>query len=169
MVAPLMINEPQAMPGEEEVIEINLACLPCHSPVHLGITVAKATGKTTQYNLIYEDRGASHLDELLTQIEIDCVLKMKYQGVGNTPPAPVHETSYIYHSQRVGAKSSGMFYPFHQPGEKARKNRLLSYTSDLFGSQKPKEKSLVNGFIIGLNSNPIVRQGNAIMHFSVKE
>jgi predicted deacylase len=92
---------------------------------------------------------------------------MQYLGMRDEAEKAAYENLIIKNSSWVRAKKSGVFLSEVKSGDYIKKNQLLGHVNDPFGGFKSKITSSVNGFVIGLNHNPIVHQGDAIMHLGV--
>ena len=84
------------------------------------------------------------------------------------PEAP-HITKTINNSSWIRAKTSGVFLTLVSYGAEVEKNQIIGHINDPFGGSKIKIKSPASGYVIGLNNNPIVHQGDALMHIGVKK
>jgi hypothetical protein len=51
-------------------------------------------------------------------------------------------------------------------GEYVKKKSVLGSLTDPFGNQKTKVKSRYDGRVIGINNNPVVHKGDAILHIA---
>lgn len=69
----------------------------------------------------------------------------------------------------VRANNSGLFHMNVQNGARVRKNDLLGLIVDPFGESEDRIISPVDGYIIGLNNQPVVNQGDALIHLGVAE
>lgn len=120
--------------------------------------------------LVYEGGESARFDEFAIQQGINGALRvMKHLGMRERAPEAPHITQVINNSSWVRAKSSGVFLTAVQCGVHVEKNQIIGHINDPFGGTKLKIKSPATGFIIGLNNNPIVHQGDALMHIGVKK
>jgi predicted deacylase len=75
-----------------------------------------------------------------------------------------HETIWLYNSSWIRARYAGLFRPAVELGEEVKKRTVVGSITDPFGDYKYKVKAPAPGYIIGLNNNPVVHKGDALMH-----
>lgn len=75
-------------------------------------------------------------------------------------------TKMFKKSMWVRAKKSGLFNATTSLGDMVLPKQELGYISEPFGGRKARMLSSQKGTIIGLNNNPIVHKGNAIIHLA---
>ena len=120
--------------------------------------------------LIYEGGESSRFDEYAIKQGINGTLRvMNHLGMTDNMVEPSFENCLIKSSAWIRARSSGLFQSLVASGERVEKNKLVGYITDPFGDFKVPIKTPTAGFIIGLNNNPIVHQGDAIMHIGVSQ
>lgn len=73
-------------------------------------------------------------------------------------------TVVISESDWVRAKASGIFYSSVKLGDFVRKGEVLARISDPYGQVVVPVKSSKNGHVIGLNNNPVINVGDALIH-----
>ena len=49
-------------------------------------------------------------------------------------------------------------------GQLVKKRQLVGHITDPFGEFKVSLKAPMDGYVIGLQNNPIIHQGDALMH-----
>ena len=54
------------------------------------------------------------------------------------------------------------FSPIH-------KNQIVGSITDPFGEYKEQVKSIVTGYVVGLNNNPVVNAGDALLHVGMDD
>lgn len=69
----------------------------------------------------------------------------------------------------VRASSSGLFHMSVSNGAHVHKGDLLGLIINPFGDSEEKIFSTVNGYIVGINNQPVVNQGDALIHLGVEE
>lgn len=119
--------------------------------------------------LVYEGGESARFDEFAIQEGVNGALRvMKHLGIMSFKlKKPSHEYLYIRNSSWIRARFSGIFQSAVASGEHIVKNQLVGYITDPFGEFKHIVKSLVSGYVIGLNNDPIVHQGDALIHLGV--
>ncbi|WP_337957302.1 succinylglutamate desuccinylase/aspartoacylase family protein [Roseivirga sp.] len=133
-------------------------------------SLRQTAARMGKHILVYEGGESTRFDEHAIQVGINGAMRvMKHLGMRERAPEPLHKTQVIYHSSWVRAKYSGIFLSQVKSGELIEKNQIIGYIAEPYGSFKHKIKSPANGFVIGLNNNPIVHQGDAIMHIGVNK
>ena len=132
-------------------------------------SLRQLAAKSFKKIIVYEGGESSRFDENAIQQGIDGTLRlMKHIGMRSDElDDPVHENKIISSSSWVRAKISGLFQTRVQSGQKVLKNQLIGYITDPFGESKVKVKSPVNGYVVGLNNNPVLHQGDAIAHIGI--
>ncbi len=118
--------------------------------------------------LVYEGGESARFDEHAINEGINGTIRLlNYLKMSDKFVEPTFENLIIKNSSWVRARQSGIFLSEVVSGQIVKKNQVLGSVNDPFGGFKKKITSTVNGYIIGLNHNPIVHQGDAIMHIGV--
>ena len=73
-------------------------------------------------------------------------------------------TAFINKSTWIRARSSGMFHCTKTNGVPITKGEVIGEITDPFGEHKEKIVAPQNGFIIAINTHPVINQGDALMH-----
>ena len=136
-----------------------------YRPNSLRRTAAKSFKKM----LVYEGGESSRFDNYAIQEGINGALRlMNYLGISSYElDTPDYENKVIKSSSWVRARVSGLFQSDIKSGQELTKNQLIGYITDPFGETKAKVKAPVSGFVIGLNNNPVMHQGDAIVHIGI--
>ncbi len=145
-----------------------------HAPFTLHATyrpksLRQSAAKLGKKILVYEGGESSRFDEFAIEegikgtIRLMNHLKMSKQII----PEPNYSNRIVKNSSWVRAKNSGVFLSSVAYGEKVNKGKILGSINDPLGDYKLMVKSPANGYVIGLNHNPIVHQGDALMHIGV--
>lgn len=116
--------------------------------------------------LVYEGGEAGRFDEFAIQEGINGALRViNHLGMSSRTltPAP-YDSRFITNSSWVRARASGMFQSLVHYGEAVTKNQLLGHITDPFGEFSVPLKSPTTGYVIGLQNDPILHQGDALMH-----
>jgi predicted deacylase len=69
----------------------------------------------------------------------------------------------------VRANNSGLFHMSVNNGAPVSKGDLLGIIFDPFGGTEDKMVSPANGYIVGINNQPVVNQGDALIHIGIEE
>jgi len=89
--------------------------------------------------------------------------KMIKTEVKSTP------TVFLKKSSWVRAKSSGLFHTTKKSGTRVKKGDLLGTICDPFGEEENVLRATADGFIVGVNNQPVVNQGDALIHIGVEK
>jgi uncharacterized protein len=127
-------------------------------------------GKMGKRILVYEGGESSRFDDLAIEEGIRGTLRLMYHlGMSDVKPEPITTNLLIHKSTWVRAKNSGLFRTGFSYGALIRKNQVIGTITDPFGEFQVKIKSPATGYIVGLNNNPVVSQGDALMHIGLVE
>lgn len=133
-----------------------------YRPKSLRQTAAKLGKKI----LVFEGGEAGRFDEFAIQEGINGTLRvLNHLKMSSRALIPTgHENRFISNSSWVRAKASGLFQTLVQYGEHVTKNQLVGHITDPFGEFSVPLKSPATGYVIGLQNDPILHQGDAVMH-----
>jgi hypothetical protein len=67
----------------------------------------------------------------------------------------------------VRAKSSGLFHTTISDGAPVRKGEKLGVICDPYGEVEHVISAPSDGYIVGINNQPVVNQGDALMHVGI--
>ncbi len=134
-------------------------------------SLRKSAARYGKKILVYEGGESARFDEFSIQKGIEGTIRvMKHLDmISRELPPPSHANIMIKKSSWVRAKTSGLFQTNVVYGEKVKKNSILGYITDPFGDFTIPVKSPAFGYVIGLNNNPILHQGDAILHIGIPE
>ena len=79
-----------------------------------------------------------------------------------------NQTVQINKSSWLRAKASGMFHCTKTNGVPITKGELIGEITDPFGEHMEKLIAPHDGFIIAINTHPVINQGDALMHIGVE-
>ncbi len=155
-------------PGNQELADVFCAPFTLHSE-HRQKSLRYWANKINKRILVYEGGESSRFDEMAIQEGINGAVRvMKHLGMTSSETIePTYENLIIKHSSWVRAHASGIFQSTVFSGERVKKNQLVGYLTDPFGDFKIRVKSPATGYVIGLNNNPILHQGDAVMHIGI--
>jgi predicted deacylase len=115
--------------------------------------------------IVYEGGESIRYDQFAIQEGVNGTLRiMKHLNMIDEAPQPTIENKIIWSSSWVRAKYAGLFQPNIQSGELLSKNQIIGNITDPFGSFNETLKSPSNGYVVGLNNNPVVNAGDALVH-----
>lgn len=129
----------------------------------------KAAYKRGKHILVYETGESHRIDEEGIQEGINGTLRlMKYLGMKKDAP-PAGKVEIYKKSTWVRARYAGLYLSSVKLGEAVKKRQVLGVINDPFGNENYKIKSTYNGQVIGINNNPVVHKGDAILHIATNE
>lgn len=94
---------------------------------------------------------------------------MQHLGMRTSASETARSSQIIRRSSWVRARAAGLFRAAVQSGEVVRKNQMLGIITDPFGEFEVPIKARSAGYVIGLNNQPVVHQGDALVHVGVGE
>lgn len=126
----------------------------------------KAAYKKGKQILVFETGESLRIDNFGIEEAIKGTQRlMKYLGMIQNAPEP-QKTEIFEKSSWVRAKIAGLFHPKVILGDNINKRQLLGRITDPYGNETVKVISNHNGKVIGLNYNPVVHKGDAILHIA---
>lgn len=81
---------------------------------------------------------------------------------------PRYKTTILDRTTWVRAKAAGLYHTRVANGDPVKKGQVIGTITDPFGAFELPVKSPVTGYLIGLNHNPVVNQGDALVHIGVE-
>ncbi|HKK61799.1 MAG TPA: succinylglutamate desuccinylase/aspartoacylase family protein [Bacteroidales bacterium] len=126
----------------------------------------KAAYKKGKQILVFETGESLRIDNTGIEEAIKGTQRlMKHLGMIKNAPEP-QKTEIFEKSSWVRAKIAGLFHPKINLGDNISKRQLLGRITDPYGNETVKVVSNYNGKVIGLNYNPVVHKGDAILHIA---
>ena len=77
---------------------------------------------------------------------------------------PPQQTIVLKESEWTRARASGIFQSSAKLGDSVKKGQILAWISDPYGQEIVPVRATTNGHLIGLNNNPVINVGDAIVH-----
>lgn len=131
---------------------------------HIEKSFRKTAFKAQKHILVFEGGESMRLDPLSIEEGISGTKRMlKHLGMIEDAPEAL-ETLVLKNSDWVRAKASGIFYSSVNLGESVKKGQILARISDPYGQVVVPVKSPSNGYVIGVNNNPVINVGDALIH-----
>ncbi|CAN5395734.1 succinylglutamate desuccinylase/aspartoacylase family protein [soil metagenome] len=78
-------------------------------------------------------------------------------------------TVFLKKSSWVRAKSSGLFHTTKKSGARVKKGEVLGMICDPYGEVEHQLYATADGFIVGINNQPVVNQGDALIHIGAEK
>nr|PZN56923.1 MAG: succinylglutamate desuccinylase [Bacteroidota bacterium] len=119
--------------------------------------------------LVYEGGESGRFDEFAINEGIQGTLRlMHHLNMRDDAPPAASPLRIIRHTSWVRAAYSGIFLTSVSPGQAITKGQELGTLNDPYGDFRLPIRSTTAGFVIGLNQNPVVHQGDALMHIGIE-
>ena len=137
------------------------------SPYRDG-TFRKEAAKKNKPILVYEGGESVRFDyKAINEGMNGCMRLMKSYdmidiSVPNNPAVKIKKDTWIR------ASVSGLFHMNAMNGSYVSKNDLLGVICNPFGDIEHKVYSTVDGYIVGINNQPMVNQGDALVHMGIE-
>lgn len=132
-------------------------------------TLRLAASKLDKPILVFEGGESNRFDyESIKEGLNGCLrvlhhFKMISSDVKNTP------TVFLRKSSWIRAKSSGLFHTTRKSGTHVLKGEVLGMICDPYGEVEQELHAPADGFIVGVNNQPVVNQGDALIHVGVEK
>ncbi len=131
-------------------------------------SLRQSASKIGKHVIVYEGGESSRFDDLAIQEGINGTLRlMKHFGMRDEAPEPISKNQIIHSSSWIRAKISGVFVSKVKYGDFVTKNKVVGTISDPFGEFSQNLKSRFSGYVIGLNHQPLIHAGDALMHVGI--
>ncbi|HAC26099.1 MAG TPA: succinylglutamate desuccinylase, partial [Cytophagales bacterium] len=118
--------------------------------------------------IVYEGGESLRMDAHAIEEGINGTLRlMKHLKMIEWAPAAKEENRVVWNSSWARARTAGLFQPTIRCGDLVHKNQLIGTLTDPFGEYKEQVKSPSMGYVVGLNNNPVVNAGDALMHIGM--
>jgi predicted deacylase len=127
-------------------------------------TLRKEASKHNKSILVYEAGESYRFNRLAVEEGIYGCLRFLY-NLQMMDMNLVEQNSIILHrSTWVRAKAPGLFWSQYRYGAKVEKGELIATINDPYGEHQTHLISPEDGYIIGLNNQPVVNSGDALFH-----
>ncbi len=139
---------------------------------HISKSLRHAAYKKGKNILVYEGGESLRFDEFAIKTALDGYKRFLWKmGMGPQPETENNEepTVFINKMKWLRATGAGLFRPFLYNGSKVKKGDLLGNITGPFGDYEMKITSPTDGFIVGINNNPVVNVGDALIHLGLIE
>lgn len=152
-------------PVNAELAKVFHAPFTLNSPYRPN-SLRQAAAKLGKKILVFEGGEAGRYDEFAIQEGINGILRvMNHLGMSSrNMEAPKHKNRMINNSSWVRARASGMLQAIVKSGDAVKKNQVVGHITDPFGEFSVPLKSPATGYVIGLQNDPILHMGDAVMH-----
>ncbi|WP_026951573.1 succinylglutamate desuccinylase/aspartoacylase family protein [Algoriphagus mannitolivorans] len=164
----MLSNQPQIRVDFKDKMGLELAnAFGTHFIVnskHIEKSFRKTAFNARKHLLVYEGGESMRLDSYAIEEGISGTKRLlNHLGmIGIAPDSK--NTVTLSQSDWVRAKASGIFYSSVKLGDYVRKGEIMARISDPYGQVVVPVKSGTNGYVIGLNNNPVINVGDALIH-----
>ena len=132
-------------------------------------TFRKEAAKKNKPILVYEGGESMRFDYLAINEGVNGCLRLMTSYKMIDFDIPSNPSVKIKKDTWVRANNSGLFHMSVNNGAHVRQGDLLGIIFDPFGETEDKLLSPVTGYIIGINNQPVVNQGDALIHVGMEE
>jgi len=140
-----------------------------HSPL-IENSFRKAAYRKKKHILVFETGESLRYDEYGINIAIEGTLRvMNHLGMKSGTFNTARNPDIFQSSVWARAPMAGLFTSKIKNGDEVKKRQILGVITDPFGSDVDSIKSRYDGRVIGVNYNPIVHKGDAIMHIAINK
>ncbi len=128
-------------------------------------SLRQTAARKDKHIIVFEGGESLRMDLRAIEEGIQGTLRlMKHLGMIQWAPEPREENRILWSSAWIRARTAGLFHPHIQAGELIHRHQLVGQITDPFGEYKEEIKSTVTGYVVGLNNNPVVNAGDALLH-----
>lgn len=132
-------------------------------------TLRKEAAKRGKSILVFEGGESSRFDYLSINEGMNgCLRLMKHLKMINME-IPNNPTVFLEKSTWVRARTSGLFHTSKTNGAHIVKGEIIGMICDPYGEHQEKLIAPTDGYIVGINNQPVVNQGDALIHIGMEE
>jgi len=126
---------------------------------------AAKKGKTI---LVYEAGESMRFNKLAIKEGVNgCLRLMNNLGMIDAVVDPC-DTKILNDTTWVRANHSGLFRTTKKYGSPVKKNEVIGTLSDPYGEMEEQLKAPDTGYIIGINNQPVIHEGDAVIHIGIE-
>jgi len=165
-------NYPQVRCVMQEEKNVELAAA-FHAPFTIDSpfrqhSLRQTAAKKGKNIIVYEGGESVRFDLHAIEEGVNGTLRlMKHLNMIDSAPAPTEENKIVWNSSWVRARTAGLFLPTIKCGDLVHKNQVVGTLTDPFGEFKEEVKCPTMGYAVGLNNNPVVNAGDALLHIGM--
>jgi predicted deacylase len=132
-------------------------------------TLREAAATQGKQILVFEGGESRRFDyESIKEGLNGCLRVLKHHKMIKTE-VKTTPTVFLKKSSWVRAKSSGLFHTTKKSGTHVKKGDVLGMICDPYGEVEHEIFASADGFIVGVNNQPVVNQGDALIHIGVEK
>jgi hypothetical protein len=137
------------------------------SPYREG-TFRKEAAKKGKPILVYEGGESMRFDYTAINEGVNGCLRLLKNYKMIDIDAPNNHSVKIKKDTWIRANASGLFHMNASNGAYVEKGDLLGVICNPFGGIEHQIRSSVDGYIVGVNNQPVVNQGDALIHIGIE-
>jgi predicted deacylase len=164
----MLSNHPQIRVDFKDKVGLELAkSFGTHYVVHskhIEKSFRKTAFKSRKHILVYEGGESMRIDPYAIEEGITGTKRLLHHLEMIEAPQVSQTTLILKQSNWIRAKASGIFSCMTRLGQFVRKGDRLAQISDPYGKVMVSVIAVANGHIIGVNNNPVVNVGDALIH-----
>jgi uncharacterized protein len=131
---------------------------------HIEKSFRKTAFNSRKHLMVFEGGESMRLDPYAIEEGIAGTKRLLHHLEMIDAPFEAKETVILKESVWTRSKASGIFYSSVRLGEYVKKGEIIARISDPYGQVIVPVKAGTNGHVIGLNNNPVINVGDAIIH-----
>lgn len=131
-------------------------------------TFRKEAAKKSKAILVYEGGESMRFDYTAINEGVNGCLRLMKSYNMLTIDVPNNHGVKIKKDTWIRANISGLFHMNASNGAYVNKDDLLGVICNPFGNIEHKILSTVDGYIVGINNQPVVNQGDALIHLGME-
>lgn len=132
-------------------------------------TLRKEAAKKSKPILVYEGGESMRFDYRAINEGVNGCLRLMKSYHMIDLDIPKNPTVKIRKDTWIRANSSGLFHMNANNGAYVSKGDLLGVICNPFGNVEHQIRSTADGYIVGINNQPVVNQGDALIHIGMED
>lgn len=131
-------------------------------------TLRNEAAKKGKSILVFEGGESSRFDYVSINEGMNgCLRLMKHLKMIDLQ-LPKNPTTLLHKSTWVRARTSGLFHTSKINGSHILKDEVIGMICDPYGEHEEKLISPTDGYILGINNQAVINQGDALMHIGIE-
>ncbi|MBN8701585.1 MAG: succinylglutamate desuccinylase/aspartoacylase family protein [Bacteroidetes bacterium] len=131
-------------------------------------TFRKEASKKGKSILVYEAGESMRFNSLAINEGIKGCLRLLKQMEMLDTNVEERETKLLKESKWVRARMAGLFATHKRYGSSVTKGEVIGYIADPYGDTEIQLKAPESGYIVGVNNQPVINEGDALIHIGVE-
>lgn len=133
-------------------------------------TFRKEAARHGKSILVYEAGESLRFNKLaISEGVAGCLRLMKGLGMIDDGSVQPQDTIMLRDTKWIRARASGLFRTTKKYGSYIEKNAVIGTIADPYGESELELRSPDNGYIIGINNQPVINEGDALIHIGVEK